>query len=122
MNKLFKTNQEEYRKFEFKTGSRGNPNKIHSALKIINYIENLPLNKMFGIIKVSKEIIILTKEEVIFKKEIDDMIQAYEKLINDISESEQYCHEIPLYKHDIQVLQQVKENIMKKIRNEKFKR
>ena len=43
------------------------------------------------------------------KKKIEDMIKAYKKLIDDISESELYSHEIPLYRHDIQVLQQLLE-------------
>ena len=44
------------------------------------------------------------------KKKIEDKIKAYEKLIYDISESEHYSHEIPLYKHDIQVLQELLED------------
>ena len=43
------------------------------------------------------------------KKKIEDMIKAYNKLIDDISESEHSSHEIPLYRHDIQVLQQLLE-------------
>ncbi len=46
----------------------------------------------------------------ISKKEIEDKIKAYEKLIYDISESEHYSHEIPMYKHDIQVLQELLED------------
>ena len=44
------------------------------------------------------------------KKKIEDKIKAYKKLIDDISESEQYSHEIPLYRHDIQVLQELLED------------
>lgn len=43
------------------------------------------------------------------KKKIEDKIKAYEKLIEDISESEEHSHEIPLYRHDIQILQQLLE-------------
>ena len=42
-----------------------------------------------------------------WKKTIEDKIKAYEKLIDDISENEQYSHEIPMYRHDIQVLQEL---------------
>ena len=44
------------------------------------------------------------------KKKIEDKIKAYEKLIDDISESERYSHEIPLYRHDMQVLQELLED------------
>ena len=44
------------------------------------------------------------------KKKIEDKIKAYEKLIDDVSESEQYSNEIPLYRHDIQVLQELLED------------
>ena len=43
------------------------------------------------------------------KKKIEDKIEAYKKLIEDISESDRYSHEIPLYKHDIQVIQELLE-------------
>ena len=48
-------------------------------------------------------------ENSIPKKKIEDKIKAYEKLIDDIRESERYSHEIPLYRHDIQVLQELLE-------------
>ena len=43
------------------------------------------------------------------KSKIEDKIKAYEKLIDDIRESERYSHEISLYRHGIQVLQELLE-------------
>ncbi len=48
--------------------------------------------------------------QTIPKKKIEDKIKAYKKLIEAISESERYSHEIPLYRHDIQVLQELLED------------
>ena len=50
------------------------------------------------------------QENSIPKQKIKDKIEEYKNLIDDISESEQYSHEIPLYKHDIQVLQELLED------------
>ena len=49
-------------------------------------------------------------ESSIPKKKIEDKIKAYKKLIDDVSESERYSHEIPLYRHDIQVFQELLED------------
>ena len=49
------------------------------------------------------------KYDSIPKNKIEDRIKAYKKLIDDIRESEHYALEIPLYKHDIQVLQELLE-------------
>ena len=80
--------------------------EIEEAIKICeDFIEE---NK-------DREIILHTAIQTIIensipKKKIKDNIKAYEKLIDDISESEQYSHEIPLYRHDIQVLQELLED------------
>ena len=62
-------------KFEFKIGGRGNVQRMCNAIKFIDYIENLPSYKMFGVKKLSRGIIVLTKEEVVPKKKIEELIE-----------------------------------------------
>ena len=56
------------------------------------------------------ETVLAELQNSIPKKKIEDKIKAYEKLIDDVSESERYSNEIPLYRHDIQVLQELLED------------
>ena len=59
--------------------------------------------------KFAMETVLEELKNSIPKKKLEDKIKAYEKLIDDIRESEHYSHEIPLYRHDIQVLQELLE-------------
>ena len=75
-----------------------------------NASENIPRYKEnFLEYREALEIVFNELENRIPKKKIKDDIKAYEKLINDIGKSEHYSHEIPLYRHDIQVLQNLLE-------------
>ncbi len=56
------------------------------------------------------ETVLAELQNSIPKKKIEDKIKEYEKLIDDVSESERYSNEIPLYRHDIQVLQELLED------------
>ena len=63
---------------EIKTGGRENGQKIHNAIKLLAYINNLPENKMYGIQVISKNITILTKEECIPIKKAKEGIEKIE--------------------------------------------
>ena len=60
---------------EIKTGGRQNGQKIHNAIKLLDYINNLPENKIYGIQKVSKDITILIKEECIPIQKLQDIFE-----------------------------------------------
>ena len=75
-------------KFEIKMGGRENGQRMYNAIKFIDYIENLPPNKMFGIKKLSKGITVLTKEEVISKKRLEKIIKKLH--ISDIEPWSEY--------------------------------
>ena len=87
--------------------------KLEDAIKIYNglkknkeIIKNIDADFFFEF----SETVLQALENSIPKKKIEDKIKAYEKLIDDVSESEQYSNEIPLYRHDIQVLQELLED------------
>lgn len=46
-------------------------------------------------------------ERYIPKEVIREKIEELEKLIRDIANNDEYSHEIPLYKHDIQLLKEI---------------
>ena len=49
-------------------------------------------------------------EDSIPKSKIKDMIEEYEKLIKEVQDNEEHYNEIPLYEHDIEVLQELMED------------
>lgn len=62
---------------EIKVGGRSNGQGLYNASKFLNYIDKLPENKMYGVLKL-KGITILTKQEVISKKTIEEQIKKLE--------------------------------------------
>lgn len=60
-------------KLTFKVGGRRNSQRIYNALEFLNYIDELPKNKMYGIQRVTKDITILTKEEVVLKQKYEEL-------------------------------------------------
>lgn len=59
---------------EFKVGARGSGQNLYNASKLLSYIDELPENKMYGIIK-AKGITIMTKDEVISKNKVENIIE-----------------------------------------------
>ena len=43
------------------------------------------------------------------KSKIKEKIEEYKKLIKDVQDNEEHCHEIPLYEYDIELLQELLE-------------
>lgn len=68
----------ENKKFEIKIGGRENGNRIYNSIKLLDYIDSLPLNKMYGIQRISKVITVLTKDEVVLTQKIKDKIKILE--------------------------------------------
>ena len=68
-------NLEEYKKIEIKIGGRENGQRIYNAMKFLNYIDSLSLHKMYGIQRLSNGITVLTKDEVISKQKLKDLIE-----------------------------------------------
>ena len=60
---------------EFKVGARGGEQSLYNASKLLSYINKLPEDKMYGIIK-AKGITIMTKDEVISKNKVENIIQT----------------------------------------------
>lgn len=70
-------------KFQFKTGGRTAGQTLYNEVKLLNYINKLELNKMYGITKAGKGITLLTKSEVIPKSKVKEKIEELEKEINE---------------------------------------
>lgn len=62
---------------EIKVGSRSNGQGLYNASKFLRYIDKLPENKMYGVLKL-KGITVLTKQEVVSKKTIEEQIKKIE--------------------------------------------
>lgn len=62
---------------EIKVGSRSNGQGFYNASKFLRYIDKLPENKMYGVLKL-KGITVLTKQEVVSKKTIEEQIKKLE--------------------------------------------
>lgn len=95
---------------EFKVGARGGGQSLYNASKLSDYINKLPEDKMYGILK-AKGITIMTKEEVIAKSKVENIITAeIEKLkvLAEKSDDEtlQYC-ELDIRKNQIYLLKAI---------------
>lgn len=66
-------------RWEFKMGGRENGKTLENAVKFIEYLDDLSIGKIYGVLKVSKEITMLTKSEVIYKSKIESKFN--EKII-----------------------------------------
>lgn len=75
---------------EIKIGGRSNGQSIYNAIKFLDYINNIPENKMYGIIK-TKRITILTKQEVISIQKVENKIEELNKRIKQIEKDSKYC-------------------------------
>lgn len=64
---------------EIKTGGRNNGNRIHNALTLLHYMDELEPHKLYGIVKFGSGTTILTKYEVVSKKEIEKEIKKLEE-------------------------------------------
>ena len=95
---------------EFKIGGRNNGQSLYNASKLLDYINKLPEDKMYGILK-AKGITIMTKDEVISKNKVENIIQTeIEKLkiLAEKSDDEtlQYC-ELDIRKNQIYLLKAI---------------
>lgn len=61
-------------RWEFKTGGRENGKTLENAVKFLEYLDDLSIGKIYGILKVSKGLTMLTKSEVIYKSKIESKI------------------------------------------------
>ena len=50
------------------------------------------------------------QKETIWKSKIKEKIEGYKKLIKEVQANEEHYNEIPLYEHDIEVLQELMED------------
>lgn len=75
-------------KLTFKVGGRRNRKRIYNALEFLNYIDELPVGKMYGIQRVSKGITILTKEEVVLKQKYEELKDIFIETENDLEEKD----------------------------------
>lgn len=66
------------KEIKFAIGGRQNGQNIYNAIKLLEYINNLPTNKMYGIQRFTKGVTILTKNEVIPKRKIEEQIKKLE--------------------------------------------
>ncbi len=64
--------------FQMKTGGRGLGQSIYSAEKLLEYIKGFENNRIYGIGRFGKGILILDKNEVISKTKIEDKIKELE--------------------------------------------
>lgn len=58
---------------EFKVGARDGGQSLYNASKLLDYINKLPEDKMYGLLK-AKGITIMTKDEVISKNKIENIV------------------------------------------------
>lgn len=56
-----------------KLGGIGNSQKIYDTYNLLHYIDELSVGKMYGIQRVTKDITILTKEEVVLKQKYEEL-------------------------------------------------
>ena len=67
------------KKITFKTGGRNSVQTLTNAMKLLKYIDELDMNKMYGIMKCGKGIMLLTKQEVICKSKFSSLINDLER-------------------------------------------
>lgn len=95
--------------FEITTGKRYGKcreQSIRNTYKLLNYIESLEGNKLYGIMKGSKGVTLLTETEVILKTKIENKIQELNKQYEEMG-SGSLLREILTYK--IEVLKELLE-------------
>lgn len=73
------------KRFKFLSGGRTSNQTFMNAIKLLKYIDTLEPNKMYGISKIGKGMIILTKNNVISETKIIDRIkEKIEPVINNL--------------------------------------
>lgn len=67
-------------KLSLKLGGRENGQKIYNTINLLHYIDELPIGKMYGIQRVTKDITILTKKEVVLKQKNEELKEKIKEL------------------------------------------
>lgn len=61
--------------FEFHLGGHDSGQRFYNAVKFLKYLDTLESNKIYGIAKGGKGIFLFTKDEVILKSKIQEIIK-----------------------------------------------